>query len=216
MKTEEMISVRGVLRSLMRHPFKLLVVRWNWKSALLSSVIRASIFFVVNVSAGMDAALTAMNTEFLYRACTAGFYAALTQSFRHARPAWQATLTAMVLLPLVSHSIELFVHWLRGTPKLAVSILASACFTAISTAYNLFAMRHGALIVGRDAHTLFEDLRHTPGILGRFIYLLVVELPATCQHSLRHWWMKRSSLHNKEHTLLQIPQNGEFRMEGGE
>lgn len=169
MNAEELLTVRQVLQSLLRHPIQLLIVRWNWKAAIMSSLIRASIFFVANVSVGVDAALAAMNTEFLYRACTAGFYAALTQSFRHARPAWQATLTAMVLLPLVSHSIELLIHWWRGTPKLAVSILASACFTALSTAYNLFAMRHGALIVGQDASTLGEDLRRTPAILWKFV-----------------------------------------------
>ncbi len=169
MNTAPLVTVRAVLQSLLRHPIQLLVLRWNWKSAILSSVIRALIFFVANVSAGLDAALAAMNTEFLYRACTAGFYAALTQSFRHVNPAWQATLTAMVLLPLISHSIELLLHWWRGTPKLAVSILASACFTAVSTAYNLFAMRQGALIVGPDAKSLGEDLRRTPGILWKFM-----------------------------------------------
>jgi hypothetical protein len=158
---------------LLRHPIPLLVVRWNWKSALLSSVMRALIFFVANLSAGADAAVAAMNTEFLYRACTAGFYAALTQSFRHVRPVWQATLTAMVLLPLISHSLELLIHWVRGTPQLAVSILASACFTAVSTAYNLFAMRHGALIVGQDAKSLWEDLRRTPGIIHAFVQALL-------------------------------------------
>ena len=45
MKPEELTTVRTVLQSLRRHPFKLLVVRWNWKSAILSSVIRALIFF---------------------------------------------------------------------------------------------------------------------------------------------------------------------------
>lgn len=169
MNTEQLVTVRAVLQSLLRHPLQLLVLRWNWKSAILSSVIRALIFFVANLSAGTNAALAAMNTEFLYRACTAGFYAALTQSFRHVKPAWQATITAMVLLPLVSHSIELLLHWWRDTPKLAVSILASACFTAVSTAYNLFAMRHGALIVGQDAKSLGEDLRRTPGILWKFV-----------------------------------------------
>lgn len=172
MKVEELVTVRQVLKSLLRHPIQLLVVQWNWKSAILSSVIRALLFFVANVSAGLDAALATMNTEFLYRACTAGFYAALTQSFRHVKPDWQATLTAMVLLPLVSHSIELLIHWLRSTPKLAISIFASACFTAVSTAYNLFAMRNGALIVGQDANPLWEDLRRTPGIIFKFVQAL--------------------------------------------
>lgn len=214
MNPQEMTTVRAVLLSLLHHPIQLLVVRWNWKSALLSSVIRAAIFFVANLSAGTDAALAAMNTEFLYRACTAGFYAALTQSFRHVKPVWQATITAMVLLPLVSHSIELLVHWLRGTPKLAVSIVASACFTAVSTAYNLFAMRHGALIVGQGAQTLREDLWRTPGIIGKFIYALVVELPSSFRRSIKQWWRRHSP--DNEKAVLQLSKNREFRMESGE
>ncbi len=223
MNPTELATVRAVLQSLLRHPFQLLVVRWNWKSALLSSVIRALIFFVVNISVGLDAALAAMNTEFLYRACTAGFYAALTQSFRHVKPEWPATLTAMVLLPLISHSLELLIHWWRGTPKLAASILASACFTAVSTAYNLFAMRQGALIVGQDARTLREDLRRTPGIIGKFIYALVVELPSTCWRNLRRWRAKHSPfstlnspLMSNEKAVLPLSKNGELGMEKGE
>lgn len=169
MKTVELSTIGQVFCALCHHPYELLVRRWNWKSAVLSSLIRALIFFVANLSAGTRGAWAAMSTEFLYRAITAGFYASLTQSFRHVKPEWQATLTAMVLLPLVSHSIELCLHWLRGTPNLRLSILASASFTAISTAYNLFAMRHGALIVGHEAQTLWADLRRTPVIIAKFL-----------------------------------------------
>ena len=190
MKSEELVTVRHVFTSLLRHPIQLLIVQWNWKAAIMSSVMRALIFFLANVSAGMEAALAAMNTEFFYRACTAGFYAALTQSFRYVKPAWQATLTAMVLLPLISHTIELFIHWQRGTPKLAVSILASACFTAISTAYNLFAMRHGALIVGQDAKSLREDLRRTPGIIFKFAQAVIEVMALRTWQSL--WRRQRS------------------------
>jgi hypothetical protein len=219
----ELVTLRAVLQSLLRHPIQLLVVRWNWKSAILSSVIRTLIFFVANLSAGTDAALAAMNTELIYRACTAGFYAALTQSFRHVKPEWQATLTAMVLLPLISHSLALLLHWQRGTPKLAVSILASAWFSTVSTAYNLFAMRQGALIVGQDARPLWEDLRRTPGIISKFIYALVVELPSTCWRNLRRWRAKHSPFStlnspwaSNEKAALPLPENGELRMEKGE
>lgn len=180
MKSIELVSVPQVIGTLLRHPYELLVRRWNWKSAILSSLLRALIFFVANLSAGRHAAWAAMLTEFCYRAITAGFYASLTQSFRHAKPEWQATLTAMVLLPLVSHSLELCLHWLRGTPNLWLSILASASFTAISTAYNLFAMRHGALIVGHEAHSLWHDLRRTPTIIVQFLLAVgrwFVQLP---------------------------------------
>lgn len=176
MKSQEFVTVRAVLASLCRHPFQLLIANWNWKSAILSSLIRSIIFFAANFDAGRNAALAAMLTELIYRGCTAGFYASLTQAFRHVRPVWQANLAAMVLLPLVSHSTELFIHWVRATPNLFFSILSSAIFTSFSTAYHLFAMRNGAMIVGLDAQSLRSDLQRTPRILFQFIQTCIEQL----------------------------------------
>ncbi|HLK20687.1 MAG TPA: hypothetical protein VKT81_17155 [Bryobacteraceae bacterium] len=129
------MTVYRVLRELMRRPREMLLHRWNWKSSLFSSVLRALIFLCANLSAGWRAASGAMLAEFVYRAITAGFYGAITQAFRNAQPFWAASLTALVLLPLVSHSLELAVHLLRGTPKIVTSLISSVCFTAISTLF---------------------------------------------------------------------------------
>jgi hypothetical protein len=123
----------------------MLLRQWNWKSALFSSLIRAAIFFVANLTAGWNAASGAMFAEFLYRAVFAGFYGSLTQAFRKAHPAWAANLTVIILLPLISHSIEFFVHLLRGTPNLKASIIISMCFTAVSTLFNIFSYAPGSI-----------------------------------------------------------------------
>jgi hypothetical protein len=78
----------------------------------------------------------------------------------------------MVLLPLANHSLEFFVHWMRGTPKLVPSIVASVIFTALSTLFNLYAMRRGALIVGSGRKSLGEDLLRMPGLLVGFVTLV--------------------------------------------
>ena len=75
----------------------------------------------------------------------------------------------LVLLPVVSHSLELVVHWWRGTPELTASIVASVAFTAVSTAFNLFAMRRGVLVVGATARTLLDDLRAMPRLIVLFV-----------------------------------------------
>jgi hypothetical protein len=165
--------VGQVLREIIRHPVARVGRCWNWKSALLSSAFRAQIFFVANLGAGLDAARAAMLTEFVFRALTAGFYGALTQNFRHATPRWLATVTALILLPVATHSIELLVHWLRGTERLAASIALSALFTVISTLFNLFAMRHGVLIVGEGRGTLLSDLRQMPRLIVLFVASLL-------------------------------------------
>jgi hypothetical protein len=162
-------GVADVLRALARHPVDTLVRRWNWKAAVLSSLSRALLFFAVNLPAGRGAAAAAFLTELVFRAATSGFYGALTQQIGRAEPAWIATLTAMGLLPIVTHGMELAVHWLRGTPRLGASLGASMTFTAVSTAFHVFAMRRGALIVGDARRPFLEDLRRLPGLIAAFV-----------------------------------------------
>jgi hypothetical protein len=127
------LTVRQTFLPLLRRPYTYLLHRWNWKSAVLSSLLRASLFFATNLVAGLPAAIAAMKTELVFRGITSGFYGALTEAFREAEPPWEAALTVMFLLPAANHSIELLVHWLRGTQKLFPSILASVILTAFST-----------------------------------------------------------------------------------
>jgi hypothetical protein len=42
-------------------------------------------------------------------------------------------------------------------------------FTILSTTFNLFAMRHGALIVGRERRSLLSDLAVMPRLVVMFI-----------------------------------------------
>jgi hypothetical protein len=162
-------TVGDVLRGLLRDPARNLIPRWNWKSAVLSSLFRAAIFFFTNLVAGWHAAVGALLAELALRAATSGFYGAITELFSEARPVWAAMMAAMVVLPLVNHSLEFLVHWLRGTPKLGLSMTASVIFTACSTAFNIYAMRHGVLTVGGNSKSLREDLGRLLPLLGQFI-----------------------------------------------
>jgi hypothetical protein len=146
-----------------------LIQRWNWKSAVLSSVVRSGLFFAANLGAGAEAARAAFLTELIFRATTAGFYGALTQAFKEVRPPWLGTAVAIVALPAVSHGLEFFVHWTRGTARLAASLVVSIGFTALSTSFNLFAMRRGALIVGPGSRSLWHDLRRAVPLVALFI-----------------------------------------------
>ena len=151
------------------HPWDALVRRWNYKSAILSASVRASLFFATNSTAGMDAAVAAMATEFCFRISTAGFYGAVTQAFRRVEPAHRGTLAAMIVLPLLAHSLELLVHWSRGTPALGLSMAVSVAFTALSTSFNLFAMRHGVFVVGAGKQSLPSDLLSLPRMVAQFV-----------------------------------------------
>jgi hypothetical protein len=162
-------TVFDVFRQLLANPSELLLRRWNWKSALFSSIIRALIFLFVNLTAGWRAAAGAMIAEFLFRAVTSGFYGSLTQAFRNVEPACMAATAVLILLPLVSHSLEFVLHYARGTPKLLPSLIASVIFTEISTLFNLYAMRRGALVVGTDAAPMGSDMRRIPALIGGFV-----------------------------------------------
>ena len=168
-----MTTIGSVFTHLVRHPGEMLLRRWNWKSALYSSIVRSLLFLFLNLRSGWQAAAGAMMAEFTYRAATAGFYGALTQSFRKVEPRWQGNVVALGLLTVLSHSIEFAIHYTRGTPNLAASIAGSCLFTAISTLFNLHAMRHGVLVTGGEGYTVLEDLRRLPEVL----YSLVSAAP---------------------------------------
>jgi hypothetical protein len=165
-------SVGVIVWRLARHPYQHVVRRWNWKSAVLSAIVRSSLFFMANLSAGADAARAAFLTEVLFRCSTAGFYGAVTHAFRDAQPPMAGTLAAMLILPVTTHLLEFIVHRLRGTVRLAASIELSIAFTAISTAFNLFVMRRGALVVGAGSESIWSDLRRMPLLAAAFVVVL--------------------------------------------
>lgn len=68
-----------------------------------------------------------------------------------------------------SHALELLVHWLRHTPKLFTSVVSSVCFTVISTVFNWYAMKRGAMVVGEDSQTIGRDMLAMPRIVASFI-----------------------------------------------
>jgi hypothetical protein len=138
--------------------------RWNWKTAVLSSIVRAQLFFATNCTAGWRAALASAGAEFLFRFTLSGFYGGMTQSFGRAEPAWVGLLGALLAVPAISHSIEFLIHWLRGTPNLRASIIASVCLTAVSTGFHWFAMRKGALVAG-SGKSLGSDLARMPRLV---------------------------------------------------
>ena len=142
---------------------------WNWKSAFFSSVCRGAVFFFANLSHGFAAAQGAMLAEFFYRACTAGFYGALTQACRKSAPRGRPAMLLITGLPLGQHALEFAIHWMRRTPALKTSVISSVVFTVISTLFNLHAMRNGVLIAGPEGRPLGEDLRAIPGAIASFL-----------------------------------------------
>lgn len=152
--------------------------RWNWKAAFLSALFRGLIFFATTWSAGWQAALGAMAAESALRSVTAGFYGGITQRLRFVEPAWKGAALAMILLPLVAHTIEFVMHRIRQTPHLATGMRASIAFTLVSTLFHLHAARRGAFLSGAGSATLLSDLRRTPGLVRGFLASVTALVPA--------------------------------------
>lgn len=170
-------SAAEVVGALLRDPVRGIVLKWNYKSAITSSLVRGIVFLLANLTAGLEAALLASAAEILLRFCTAGFYGALTQAFGEIRPARHGTLAAVVGLPVLSHTLEVALHVLRDTPNLALSIAASLVLTMGSTVFTLFAMRRGLLVVGvGDAQSLGADLRAMPALAREFARAVVTSM----------------------------------------
>lgn len=182
------IPLGEVLRSLVRHPAQV-IFRWNWKSALLGAILRASFYFTVYKASKENWAvtLTAVLVELAFRFITSGISGAIVQSFRRATPAWLATLIVTISLPIFSHTVEYLTHYAQEQyfsnvfaasennarqKAFAISVL----FSALSAMFNMFMMRHGVLLVGagKETKSLWADLKIIPSLVAEFVTYLPI------------------------------------------
>jgi hypothetical protein len=150
---------------------------WNWKSALVSAIGRAPIFFVANLSAGLPAALAAFQTEFLYRVIAAGFFGALTEYFARLPSPRTATWAALIVLPTLAHGVEYIVHFWAGTARIGPAIMASIAISVATTRFSLFVMRRG-LFVSRGHRSFSGDVVELLRIIGRALGVAGRRTPA--------------------------------------
>jgi hypothetical protein len=182
----EVISVGDVFRSLVSHPSQM-ILRWNWKSALLGAALRASFYFTV-YQASKEAwlvTLTAVLVELSFRFFTSGISGSLVQSFRRATPAWLAMSVVTISLPIFGHTVEFFTHYIQEEyfssifpasinssrqKAFAISVLISV----LSALFNIFLMRNGVMLVGAGEETksLWGDFKSIPILLYEFIIFL--------------------------------------------
>ena len=163
-------TVGGVFKHIFKHPIEMFVLRWNWKAALFSGLMRGSIYFFTGIKHGWRAALSAMSVEFIFRVIVSGAFGSLVQAFHKATPNWLATLVVMFMLPAITHTIEFTLHHLNGDQNKISGIIVSVCFSIISMVFNLFAMRRGTLLVkDENQQSLWQDIKQFPAIIAEFV-----------------------------------------------
>jgi hypothetical protein len=164
-----------VLRNLVRHPIEMLVLRWNWKSALLSALLRGPIFFFSYFRKdGLKLAVGAAVAQSVFRIVFGGVNGSIIQSFSKVEPAWHAVLTVPLVLATLSHVIEFFVQTAfdlqTGANARGTAISISIVISVISALFNLFAMRRGALLVKDESQqSIWRDLRRMPWLAVEFL-----------------------------------------------
>ena len=169
-------TVQGVVSRLLRHPFRSIILRWNWKSAILSAALRAPIFFFVYLFGenGLWLAVGAFAVQAALRLFMGGVNGAIIQSFRRVEPAWHALIAVPLVLASVSHLFEFMVQsiydYKTGVTGKGSAVAISVLVSVTSALFNLFAMRRGALLVKDDSQqSIWRDLWRMPRITLEFI-----------------------------------------------
>jgi hypothetical protein len=148
-----------------------LIVLWNWKSAVLSVLLRVPVFALAVSRRGVEVIAAVALTEAAVCAFNAGFYAAVVQIVRHRKPVWLTASLIAVGLPALGQLIEYTVHSYRGTPHRVIAVIISSVLSALSSLFNWYAMNRGTLLVGDEGGSFGSDLRRIPVLVGRFLLL---------------------------------------------
>jgi len=147
----------------------LVIAHWNWKSAILSIMLRAPVFAIAAARTGLRAIAATVLVEVAVTAFNAGFLASIVQLMRNLRPLWVSASVIIIGVPLAGQVLEWWVHTCRGTPHRRAAVLVSTIISAVSALFNWYAMRQGNLLVGAERTSFLEDLRRLPQAIAGFL-----------------------------------------------
>lgn len=122
----------------------------------------------MTIRQGFLSSLFALLTEFFICAVTAGFYGALVQNLRDASPVWLTAIFLVFVVPAFFQGFEFALHAFRGTPHLRMAEIVSLGVSTVSSFFNWYAMRRGALLVGGEGGSFGSDLQRLPSLLFDF------------------------------------------------
>ncbi len=178
-------TVSEAWTSVVRDPAQF-IRHWNYKGAILSGALRAPIFLITYLISreSLKLALAAAFVQFVFRFFFAGISGALIQSFRRVEPAWKATASILLFVPLISHLFEYglqvaFVYVTSTADHTNQAILRSVCVSIISVLFALFIMRRNVMIVGEaESKSLWSDIVHIPFLIFEFVMFIPNEVAA--------------------------------------
>ncbi len=162
-------TVGHALLQLLRNPFYYFIRHWNWKSALFAAFNRGTIFFVATMKRGRMEISVAVLVEIIFSCATSGIYAAFTQAMRFAQPGWLAACIVALGIPSALYGFDYLAHVYTGMHNVRPAVTFATGLSVLSTLFNLFIMRRGAMVVGEDSQPLWRDLMRIPVLLVQFL-----------------------------------------------
>ncbi len=166
-QTQETVPLARVLLGIVRHPLGLLR-GWNWKAAMFSAMVRATIFLLTNLHAGFVHALRAMLVELAFSSVAAGIAGSVTQRLRNTVPVAATAVVVWLGIPLAMMTLQLTVHHINGTAHVRTAVIASFIFAAFATGFNWFSMRNGVFVTG-EGRSFARDLLLVPRMIAQFV-----------------------------------------------
>ena len=160
----EAVGVWEATAKIVVNPWRVFVVDWNWKAALLSALFRGVMYAFATVPRG-PGAIRGVWIELGFRFLVGGFWGSLLQAYRAARPAWLAGLCSVLLLPASAHSLEYLAPKAGGATHVGAGMFLSILVSAGSLLINWLLMRKGLLVTGAGTASLGDDLRRLPGVV---------------------------------------------------
>jgi len=162
-------TVGQALFQVLENPFYYFIQHWNWKSALFAAINRGTIFFVATMKRGRLEMSVAVLVEVLFSCATAGIYAAFTQAMRFAEPEWLGASVVALVIPSALYGIDYVLHVWTGMHHVRPAVGFATGLSVVSTLFNMFIMRRGAMVVGVDGQPLWRDLIRIPVLLAQFL-----------------------------------------------
>jgi|SRR5208337_902578 len=162
-------ALSAILVDIGRNPKRILWDSWNWKAAALSVLLRAPIYMMSTARHGVQAIATAGIIESLFRVAITGIDASITQAIEAGEPQWGVAVILLAFLPVSTLLLDALVHWMAATPNLRVGLVVSLAVSIVSSGFNWYSMRRGALLVGPTAPSFGADLPRIPILIMRFL-----------------------------------------------
>jgi hypothetical protein len=161
-------TVTSAAFDVLSHPWRVFVLNWNWKTALLSAVIRIAVWPAALAGRARILSLSSLQgalIEFVFRLTLGGCWGSLLQSFSTAQPAWLAGLCVSVVLPAASHALEYLLLRATGTAHAGAVVITSVVFSILSVLINWGLMRRGILLTGDGTPSFADDLRRISDLI---------------------------------------------------